>query len=481
VKRPAHRGRSLLTAATLLIPTTLVSQQRADEFNHEAHRGLFPSCLTCHVGAAQTGQSLWPAPTACETCHDGQIESRVGWRPRSQAPATNLRFDHGVHETAVREDGAQSVRCIDCHSQEGAPWLSVQLSAVSRCLECHDVSQDHFSAPAATCAQCHVPLARATRISFSTIQTFPTPQSHDAANFGTTGHGVAAGEGGTGEIAASCATCHARDFCITCHVDAPERTEIQTLDPDRRSLAHRAVLEEPASHESADFLTRHGTDALSDPTSCATCHTQESCTTCHIATPEVAIQLHRTAPGRGPGAAIERSSPQSHDPAFREQHGSSASAVPGTCAGCHAREDCLDCHLPDPARAPRAYHAVGFLARHPSSAYSRETDCADCHNDRAFCTDCHLATGLTVSRDGVLGSGFHDAKRAFALGHGPAARQTLETCVTCHTENDCLSCHSAIGARRYSPHGPGFDAERLRIRSPETCRVCHGSNIPGAN
>jgi hypothetical protein len=80
-----------------------------------------------------------------------------------------------------------------------------------------------------------------------------------------------------------------------------------------------------------------------------------------------------------------------------------------------------------------------------------------------------------------LGSGYHDAKRFFVVGHGQAARQSLETCVSCHTERDCLTCHSALGGRRFNPHGPDFDAERLRKRNIEVCAVCHGLAVPGAN
>ena len=41
-----------------------------------------------------------------------------------------------------------------------------------------------------------------------------------------------------------------------------------------------------------------------------------------------------------------------------------------------------------------------------------------------------------------------DANPAFLLGHGKAARQELETCVSCHVERDCLTCHAAVGGRR---------------------------------
>jgi hypothetical protein len=50
--------------------------------------------------------------------------------------------------------------------------------------------------------------------------------------------------------------------------------------------------------------------------------------------------------------------------------------------------------------------------------------------------------------------------------------------VSCHAERDCLTCHSALGGRRFNPHGPGFDPERLRRRNPQMCSACHGAAIP---
>jgi hypothetical protein len=75
-------------------------------------------------------------------------------------------------------------------------------------------------------------------------------------------------------------------------------------------------------------------------------------------------------------------------------------------------------------------------------------------------------------------AGYHDARSFFVSGHGGAARQSLESCVSCHTERDCLPCHSAQGGRRFNPHGPGFDAERLRRKNFQMCTVCHGAAVP---
>lgn len=172
---------------------------------------------------------------------------------------------------------------------------------------------------------------------------------------------------------------------------------------------------------------------------------------------------------------MTRRQPPSHGVGFAERHAATAARVPQTCAGCHARADCFACHRPDAGRAAR-YHADGFLSRHPAAAYARETSCGDCHNVGSFCASCHAQAGLVAPRP--LKSGYHDAKGLFLAGHGGAARQSLESCVACHAERDCLTCHSALGGRRFNPHGPGFDAERLRRKNSEMCTVCHGTRIP---
>jgi hypothetical protein len=121
---------------------------------------------------------------------------------------------------------------------------------------------------------------------------------------------------------------------------------------------------------------------------------------------------------------------------------------------------------------------VGFLSRHPAAAYARETSCAECHNQGRFCADCHVQAGLSAR--GPLRGGFHDSKPSFLFAHGPAARQSLESCVSCHAERDCLTCHSDINGRSFNPHGPDFDADRMRRHNSQSCTVCHGSAIPTA-
>lgn len=447
------------------------SGEGGDDFDHEKHRKVFPECLGCHAGVTDPARPLYPAAEACVTCHDGVIERPVNWAVPAGRPS-NFRFTHAEHarKSDAKLPADSTLACGECHIPSGAPPMTVRRTLSARCLDCHGVRVAHFSAPDTACATCHLTLAEATALPGARVAAFGTPASHEDAGFVTSrGHGQLA-ERGDG----TCAYCHARDFCAQCHVNAPEVKAIQALAPDARSLAIEAELAAPASHREARFLSRHGGMADRDPSRCAACHTRESCIACHRTRPAIVLALPDSGPGRGPGARIERI-PGYHGVGFADRHGPPARSAPGRCGACHARAECLECHRPDPGAAGN-YHPAGFLTRHPGAAFNRQVDCTGCHNQGAICATCHRQAGLATP--GWRRPEYHDANAAFGLNHGVAARQNLESCVSCHTERDCLTCHSAQAGRGFNPHGPGFDPERLRRRNPQMCAACHGRGIP---
>jgi hypothetical protein len=259
--------------------------------------------------------------------------------------------------------------------------------------------------------------------------------------------------------------------CATCHLPLVRAVTLARADV--------AGFPAPPSHADPRWLGREGHGAVARSTltaNCATCHAREFCYQCHAGgSPPSAIAVLASDPRSTALVAHRVRPPGSHAANFADRHGALASTSSASCASCHIRSDCLDCHRATAAAAP-GYHMAGFLSRHPAAAYARETSCSDCHNDRSFCASCHEQSGVVASRG--LRTGYHDARQFFSAGHGGAARQNLESCVSCHTERDCLPCHSAVGARRINPHGPGFDAERLRRKNGQMCTVCHGASIP---
>lgn len=465
----------------VIFAAVAVAGLRAQEpttFDHLKHARVFPTCTGCHKGADDPEQEMWPDSAACATCHDATTRPLVRWRPPEEARPSNLKFAHELVPMMTREtpQGTQTLSCQDCHIAPGEPWMAVRRATPEGCLACHGPGvEQHLAAPDSLCQTCHLPLARAAALRPADIAGFPAPPSHQALGFvSREGHGALA-KGTKQPVAESCAVCHARDFCLTCHVDGPEQAAIQALGADARAQAIVVRLVAPTSHRETSFLSRHGALLRTDARACATCHTRESCLACHAPSQQVSVALHPSAAGRSKGAQPVRRPPESHRESFAARHSQVAATTPGSCAGCHVRTDCLECHRPAAATQP-GYHPAGFLTRHPAAAYARETSCGDCHNVGGFCSTCHATAGLVSS--GPLRSGYHDASRFFVLSHGQAARQSLESCTSCHVERDCLTCHSAVGGRHVNPHGPGFDANRLRRKNSEMCTACHGTTIP---
>lgn len=474
--------------AGALFAAPRLKQGSQPRFPHERHAKVFPLCTTCHVGVVEPGQAMFPEVSACATCHDGVIEKRVAWQPRTGPRPGNRRFTHEAHRRAAAAknpaDSALIRNCAACHNERGAPRMAVRHAVVNQCIDCHGYDAPHVDVPSEACATCHVRLTDAPGLTRDDIGRFPKPRSHDAPNFVLGGHGKLAkgpgGPSGPNAVSASCATCHARNLCLTCHVNAPESPVIRALAVDERSPVYALSQPVPPSHAAPGFLRTHGRDAQRAGATCAVCHTQESCSTCHVGTtPRAITALSAAGPGRAPGAKVTRAPPATHTPEFRDRHASEANARPTTCETCHVRPMCLECHRPEATRQS-TYHPRAFLTRHPSAAYARGANCSDCHNPAQFCQSCHQQSGL-VSASRIGPRGYHDAFRGFSLGHGQAARQSLESCVGCHAERDCTACHSAVGAGfGFSPHGPGFNADRMRSKNPSLCAACHGRTIPGA-
>ena len=91
-----------------------------------------------------------------------------------------------------------------------------------------------------------------------------------------------------------------------------------------------------------------------------------------------------------------------------------------------------------------------------------------------FCRDCHQQVGARSTANRSIA--YHDAQPNWLLQHGRAGRQALVTCTTCHSQRDCMQCHSQSSGLRVSPHGPDFNPERVAKRNRFTCRYCHLSD-----
>ncbi|MCC6929729.1 MAG: cytochrome c3 family protein [Gemmatimonadaceae bacterium] len=494
-------------------------------FPHAKHARLFPECETCHEGVT-TGDSATRFPTAvsCEDCHDGTRQKRVDWNGPAVAPS-NLNFSHPNHARAAEKE-TPVLECRTCHGISGGDtFMAVARATPELCIGCHSHKASGHLADDAPCARCHAPLTRATRLSDSAVAAIPIPEGHNRADF-LAQHAPRSPEDGQ-----RCATCHARQSCARCHPNAKETAQVASLESDARVarvLRGRAPRYfKPRSHEAGDYLLSHGDSASQLPASCANCHAQPSCRTCHTARSAAKVLARLAGPDADgaagvrlqvvplePGAAASGAmafphTPRSamapnaaeaaplaiphvarqvagnpllvvpdtvvrqvrvHPPDFVEKHGPTAASGRLNCQGCHEERTCTSCHN---GGSRRRFHAFNFVSRHAASAVGRERDCASCHTTETFCRECHRGQGMEAR--GTRSVAYHDRQPLWLQQHGQAARQEMQTCATCHQQRDCMQCHSNIGLR-VNPHGPGFDAERMAKRNRQMCLMCHISD-----
>lgn len=250
------------------------------------------------------------------------------------------------------------------------------------------------------------------------------------------------------------------------------------------AVAQTGEMSKPENHQADDFWLTHGEGGRADATLCAVCHAREYCSRCHVNAYNVpVIQALPSDPRVAEYVAgKEWPTPPTHTPFYLDGHKALAAGATETCQVCHVIEQqCQNCHSGSQTlarRRPRGdvdlYHPVNFVERHSAAAWNSEAECATCHNPETFCRDCHTNLGRASGAFRTT-SGFHNESVRFRFGHGQAARQGLESCATCHAQQDCLQCHSAISGRRINPHGGSFDGEKLRSKNERFCLYCHFS------
>jgi len=253
--------------------------------------------------------------------------------------------------------------------------------------------------------------------------------------------------------------------CTACH-DGATAPAIQWEAPEPRAsslgFTHARHGFDCATCHSSTEGTSGGMD-FPQPETCLSCHAPgtnhqeaEDCGFCHAQVTDFSLT----------GLGLN---PPFHDPGFESSHAAAASAGQPDCTSCHTENTCTQCH--DGLGSPQ-FHPLNFLASHGPEAYGRVSDCTSCHNNQAFCRECHLNLGF--NQEGSLFSGFHNDQGLGFFSHSSAARQDLESCVSCHQQTDCMRCHSSQTGLGVNPHGPGFDASSLFDLNKDTCKLCHG-------
>ncbi len=363
-----------------------------------------------------------------------------------------LSFNHQLHVTKAK------AACADCHAvAKSARPSDRNLPAEQICLDCHDVTEadaEHAKPPAA-CWTCH-PDYRPTFPKDVDMSETAKASPHPVAVVVPTPSILFSHQAHLGRGAK----------CEACHVGVAE-VALATTE-------HLPMMEQ-----------------------CMECHdgktAPNACTTCHMSTPDGLLVTN--LPG---GKLIPRGLYRNDDHRgdFARTHGPAAKSDAAYCKSCHSETFCSKCHTGN--IKPLTIHAADYILTHPPEARRDDPQCSKCHRLATFCADCHLRSG--VSANYLAGSmqystaapgaaSFHPtgwmnyAGPPTAQHHKYEARRNLRTCVSCHQETFCTTCHMVQeGAGRtattgVSPHPPGWEADckRAMDRNMTGCLKCHGT------
>lgn len=314
---------------------------------------------------------------------------------------------------------------------------------------------------------------------------------------------------------ASCLPCHAEaidraspttDECGTCHVgfestggDAGPAPEIRAslLPPPRLRFSHRAHVAAGQTCESCHagvrdvrVATRAELPTMRD---CFRCHAPAglgegvaerplACEGCHVALPSGQLRTHWPEGWMNPPRWMAG---MRHDHEWLARHRWVAADQGPLCAECHTERDCVDCH--DGRVRPRRVHPGDFLTTHPAMARRDMATgeggrCASCHTISQFCAECHGRLGIApiAAPDVRSAERWHPPAAVWTRGpslHAREATRSMQSCASCHAEDDCVQCHGARGiGAGFSPHPPGFASTcRAALETnARACVTCHG-------
>ena len=382
-----------------------------------------------------------------------------------------LRFSHAAH---LRR-GAQ---CQGCHPQALTSTSARDnlLPREAACQSCHPIDHQEpwkkTAGPPAACAACHSGAPRAPTAEL----TGPGPALEDA---------IARVELPEPQLKFNHQLHAQRQIgCPRCHGDL---TQVE--------LAGRAQLPRMelclGCHNDGLVSARQGAGAGRAGRAASA-----RCAACHLSSPDGTMQVRFPDGLLIPSGNLRG---DDHGPTFRQQHRAVALADPDYCASCHRRDWCQRCH--NGVVKPLDYHGGDFVSRHGLEARRNQLDCASCHRQQTFCLGCHERLGVVdhASLPGrppvsgfapVTARRFHpDGWSSPSLGpghHAYEAQRNLRTCTSCHREESCLQCHSALSGGPFgvnvNPHPAswttGGRCQALRAHNPRVCLKCHRDGSP---
>jgi hypothetical protein len=280
-----------------------------------------------------------------------------------------------------------------------------------------------------------------------------------------------------------CVSCHRKPHgkkkyegeCWSCHgvaVDVPHEPDVSRIIFSHKKHLGRNKGQCFPCHNDQTLKAQGVARVLPAMSTCLRCHQKQfddmKCTYCH--------ENLNVFP-------IKPVSQFAHENNFVRVHGRIARNRQNLCAQCHTVEYCTACHdasqavfkpsIRWPTSIERNFiHRGDYVGRHMIEARTAGDSCLRCHNQRE-CTSCHAERGIFAGSK----RNPHPPGWVSVVGpspHGPAARRDIVSCASCHDQGpqtNCVRCHR-VGGAGGNPHPPGWRSNQPR--TSRMCRICHG-------
>ncbi len=350
---------------------------RASLFPHEKH-GMV-ECADCHgevAKASRLGAAVMPPVDKCEECHP-DLKKPSDDATRNAAAAAAAMGSREPREYQISFDHEGHLGMIGTDAKD--PSASCKTCHTDDTLPNPGAARRH--APAMqTCTACHhheqeVAEAKCSPCHVS-LRRYPLQPIRALAGLSHTGEFTRRTHGLLAkDSAASCAQCHDQTYCATCHANATV--------PFRPSIQFPEKVANDFIHR-GDFVSRHQIEAAADPAGCRRCHGSYFCDSCHK---EQRVS-HRNAISGNAGVR------NPHPPGWAsrgspEFHGAAARQNIVTCAGCHDQQGaanlCVTCHRSlgpgISGSAGKSPHPPGFANKHGRDEIRKNGMCVACHTN----------------------------------------------------------------------------------------------------
>jgi hypothetical protein len=314
---------------------------------HDRHKPGAPACAACHAGALSSrwaSDRLAPAMEACAPCHEeakgvtplspvtaacrrchGPVPAGARIVPGTY-PRPNVRFPHRSHA---------AFGCATCHPAAAAGRAAApgrDTAGMRACYACHLERK----APVA-CRTCHLVEADGVMVTRIEGAILTPPSWLKGPTHGSTwaqSHASVAGSD-----SGFCAACHRDKFCADCHLGRVR----------------------PRDAHPGDWIRSHAASSRLDSPTCRGCHRSQSfCLDCHRRQGVAPDSPERRRPagryhGDEPPEIICRR----------------ARTDIVSCASCHSEGSCISCHAAVDPHPPGWERRCAHLARSNSRACAK--------------------------------------------------------------------------------------------------------------